>query len=123
MKVTETTCHGGDNLDRLSAMDCVPCEGGAPPLSEEESAAFLVQIHEDWRLVENHHLTRAWQFPDFASALEFTNALGAICEEQSHHADFDLGWGKLVAVIFTHKIDALTESDFVLASKFDDIER
>ena len=122
-KAMETTYRGGEKLDNLSAMDCVPCEGGVPPLSEEESVAFLVQIHDDWELVENHHITRAWTFPDFASALEFTNALGAICEEQSHHADFNLGWGKLVAVIFTHKIDALTESDFVLASKFDAIER
>ncbi len=118
-----TTFHGGEEMERLSAMECVPCEGGTPPLSEEESAAFIVQIHEDWEIVDNHHITRAWDFPDFASALEFTNALGEICEEQSHHADFSLGWGKLVAVIFTHKIDALTESDFVLASKFDAIER
>ncbi len=119
----EITCHGDEKVDRLSAKDCIPCEGGVPPLSEEESAAFLVQIHEDWKLVENHHITRTWVFPDFASALEFTNSLGKICEEQSHHADFNLGWGKLVAVIYTHKIDALTESDFVLASKFDAIER
>lgn len=118
-----TTFHGGEEMEKLSAMECVPCEGGTPPLSEEESAAFIVQIHEDWEIVDNHHITRAWDFPDFASALEFTNALGEICEEQSHHADFSLGWGKLVAVIFTHKIDALTESDFVLASKFDAIER
>ena len=110
-------------MDNLSAMDCVPCEWGVPPLSEEEANAFLVQIDEDWELVENHHITRTWTFPDFASALEFANALGAICEEQSHHADFNLGWGKLVTVIFTHKIDALSESDFVLASKFDAFER
>ena len=110
-------------MDKLSAMDCVPCEGGVPPLREEESASFLAQIHEDWELVVNLHITRTWVFPDFASPLELANALGAICEEQSHHADFNLGWGKLVAVIYTHKIDALTESDFVLASKFDAIER
>ena len=109
-------------MDHLSARECVPCEGGVPPLSEEESIAFLFQIHDDWELVENHHITRTWTFPDFASALEFTNALGAICEEQAHHADFNLGWGKLVVEIFTHKIDALSESDFVLASKFDAIE-
>ena len=109
-------------MDRLSARDCIPCEGGVPPLSQEESEAFLVQIHRDWELVENHHLTRKLEFPDFASALEFTNLLGEICEQQSHHADFELGWGKLVAVIYTHKIDALTESDFVLAAKFDGVD-
>ena len=106
-------------MDNLSAKSCVPCKGGVPPLSEEESSAFLAQIHDDWELVENHHLTRTWSFPDFSSALEFTNLLGGICEQQAHHADFELGWGKLVTIIYTHKIDGLTESDFVLAAKFD----
>ena len=108
-------------MGKLSANDCVPCEGGTPPLSEEETAAFLSQINEDWSVVGNHHLTRSWEFPDFASAMGFTNSHGEICEEQGHHADFELGWGRVVAVIYTHKIDGLTESDFVLASKFDEV--
>ena len=78
-------------------MECVPCKGGVPPLSEEESSAFLSQIHDDWEVVENHHLTRTWSFPDFVSALEFTNQLGEICEQQNHHADFELGWGRIVS--------------------------
>ncbi|MBR79757.1 MAG: pterin-4-alpha-carbinolamine dehydratase [Euryarchaeota archaeon] len=105
----------------LSEKDCTPCRGGVPPLSEEETGAFLTQINEDWRIVDNHHLTRSWEFPDFASAMSFTNLLGDVCEDQGHHADFELGWGRVVALIYTHKIDGLTESDFVLASKFDDV--
>ena len=108
-------------MGSLSAKDCVPCKGGVPPLSEEESGAFLSQINDDWEVIENHHLTRTWTFPDFANAMDFTNSLGRICEEQGHHADFELGWGKVVAVIYTHKIDGLTESDFVLAAKFDEV--
>ena len=123
MKVTGTICLGGENLDNLSDMECVPCKGGVPPLSDEESDAFLSQIHHDWEVVESHHLTRTWPFPDFSSALEFINKLGEICEQQNHHADFELGWGRVVSVIYTHKIDALTESDFVLAAKFDTIQR
>ena len=123
MKATATICLGGENLDNLSDMECVPCKGGVPPLSDEESDAFLSQIHDDWEVVKNHHLTRTWPFPDFASALEFINKLGEICEQQNHHADFELGWGRVVSVIYTHKIDALTESDFVLAAKFDTIQR
>ncbi len=92
-------------------------------MSEEESGAFLAQIDDDWEVVDNHHLTRTWVLTDFASALQLTNELGEICEEQNHHADFELGWGRVVAIIYTHKIDALTESDFVLAAKFDEIER
>ena len=120
---TETICLGGEFLDNLSDMECIPCKGGVPPLSEEESSAFLSQIHDDWEVVENHHLTRTWTFPDFALALEFTNRLGEVCEQQNHHADFELGWGRVVSVIYTHKIDGLTESDFVLAAKFDTIQR
>ena len=123
MRGTATICLGGESLDNLSDMECVPCKGGVPPLSEEESSAFLSQIHDDWAVVENHHLTRTWSFQDFASALEYTNQLGEICEQQNHHADFELGWGRVVAVIYTHKIDGLTESDFVLAAKFDTIQR
>ena len=119
--MTMVVIYGVDEMGTLSAKDCVPCEGGVPPLNEEESGAFLSQIHEDWSLFENHHLTRTWSFPDFASAMDFINKLGEICEEQGHHADFELGWGRVVAVIYTHKIDALTESDFVLAAKFDEI--
>ena len=123
MRGTATICLGGESLDNLSDMECIPCKGGVPPLSEEESSAFLSQIHDDWEVVENHHLTRTWSFPDFASALEFTNQLGEVCEQQNHHADFELGWGRVVSVIYTHKIDGLTESDFVLAAKFDTIQR
>ena len=123
MRGTATICLGGESMDNLSDMECVSCKGGVPPLSEEESSAFLSQIHDDWAVVENHHLTRTWSFQDFASALEFTNQLGEICEQQNHHADFELGWGRVVAVIYTHKIDGLTESDFVLAAKFDTIQR
>ncbi len=120
MKTTGAT-FGGDELGTKLGNECVPCRGGVPPLSDEETNAFLSQIHDEWSVVERHHLTRSWEFPDFASALEFTNSLGRICEEQGHHADFELGWGKVVAVIYTHKIDGLTESDFVLASKFDEV--
>ena len=123
MRGTATICLGGESLDNLSDMECIPCKGGVPPLSEEESSAFLSQIHDDWEVVENHHHTLTWSFPDFASDLEFTNQLGEICEQQNHHAYFDLGWGRGVSVIYTHKIDALTESDFVLAAKFDTIQR
>ena len=123
MRGTAIICLGGESLDNLSDMECIPCKGGVPPLSEEESGAFLSQIHEDWEVVENHHLTRTWTFPDFALALEFTNRLGEVCEQQNHHADFELGWGRVVSVIYTHKIDGLTESDFVLAAKFDTIQR
>lgn len=88
-------------------------------MAEDQISNLLSEIDEGWSAIDNHHITREWEFPDFETALAFTNKLGAICEEQNHHADFELGWGRVQAVIFTHKIDGLTESDFILASKFD----
>ncbi len=103
----------------LEGRECVPCQGGTPPLAEDQISNLLSKIDKGWSAIDNHHISREWEFPDFETALAFTNKLGAICEEQNHHADFELGWGRVQAVIFTHKIDGLTESDFILASKFD----
>jgi len=108
-------------MSDLAAKRCVPCEGGVPPLDDDAQAGLLVQLADGWNVIEGHHLLREWSFPDFVSALEFTNTAGAICEEQGHHADFEVGWGRVKAMIWTHKIDGLTESDFVLAAKFDRI--
>ena len=108
-------------MSDLAAKRCVPCEGGVPPLDDDLQAGLLVQLADGWNVIEGHHLLREWSFPDFVSALEFTNTAGAICEEQGHHADFEVGWGRVKTMIWTHKIDGLTESDFVLAAKFDRI--
>ena len=104
----------------LKDQECVPCKGGVPPLPPEETARLQSELR-DWAVVDNHHLEKEWRFPDFASALGFVNRAGAVCEEQAHHADFELGYGRAKAKIWTHKIDGLTESDFVLAAKFDDL--
>ncbi|MCS5532276.1 MAG: 4a-hydroxytetrahydrobiopterin dehydratase [Candidatus Poseidoniales archaeon] len=108
-------------MSDLARKECIPCKGGVPPMGVEEAGAMLVQVNSDWELIDEHHLERVWSFENFESALEFVNTAGAICEEQGHHADFELGWGRVKAMIWTHKINGLTESDFVLAAKFDEI--
>ena len=105
----------------FASKNCVPCEGGVPPLNKAERTELISHIHGGWSVIDGHHLEREWSFPDFVSALVFTNTAGTICEEQGHHADFELGWGRVKAKIWTHKINGLTESDFVLAAKFDGI--
>ncbi len=112
--------YGIDRM-KLSEKKCIPCEGGIPPLSEEECESMLKMIDGNWEVISIHHLEREWSFDDFISALEFTNRLGKICEDEGHHADFEIGWGRVKVRIFTHKIDGLTESDFILASKFDKV--
>lgn len=100
----------------LAEKTCVPCKGGVPPLAGAELETLRQQIPE-WSVISGHHLHRAFGFPDFVTALEFVNRAGAIAEEQGHHPDLLLGWGKVEVTIWTHKIDGLTESDFVLAAK------
>jgi 4a-hydroxytetrahydrobiopterin dehydratase len=102
----------------LSEKHCVPCRGGIPPLQGEELERLNAQLPE-WRAVEGHHLERSFTFPDFRTALEFVNRVGEVAEQEGHHPDLCLSWGKVDIRTWTHKIDGLTESDFILAAKID----
>ena len=113
--------YGGNIMEELANKRCKECEGGVPPLEEEEILQLIPQLDENWEVVNGHHLERIWNFPDFVTALDFTNKVGQICEEEGHHADIELGWGRVKVLIWTHKIDGLTESDFILAAKLDRI--
>jgi 4a-hydroxytetrahydrobiopterin dehydratase len=102
----------------LAEKHCVPCRGGVPPLHGEELEKMKAQL-PDWQVVDGHHLTRSYTFPDFKTALDFVNRAGAIAEEEGHHPDLYLAWGKVDVKTWTHKIDGLTESDFILAAKIE----
>lgn len=103
----------------LAQMRCVPCKGGVPPLPREEQERLLARLGGGWRAVDGHHLEKDYKFKDFKEALAFTDRVGALAEEQWHHPDILLAWGKARVTIWTHKIDGLTESDFVFAAKAD----
>jgi 4a-hydroxytetrahydrobiopterin dehydratase len=103
-------------LTELAAKTCVPCRGGVPPLKGAALDAMRMQL-QDWSVVEEHHVEKTFSFSDFVSALEFVNRVGALAEEQGHHPDIYLAWGRVDVKIWTHKIDGLTESDFILAAK------
>jgi 4a-hydroxytetrahydrobiopterin dehydratase len=102
----------------LADRQCVPCRGGVPPLTEAEIAPLLAQL-EGWRVVDSHHLMKRYTLKNFAEALALVNRIGAIAEQQNHHPDLFLAWGKVEVTIWTHKINGLTESDFVFAAKCD----
>lgn len=106
----------------LSDKMCVPCRRGIAPLTAVEIAPLAAQI-DHWTIVNDHHIEKNSTFPDFGTALAFVNAVGAIAEAQGHHPDVTLAWGKVGVKIWTHKIDGLTESDFILAAKIDTIKR
>jgi 4a-hydroxytetrahydrobiopterin dehydratase len=105
-------------MSELASKTCVPCRGGVPPLAGKELEALAKQVPQ-WTVVNGHHLTRAFKLPDFVQALAFVNKVGVIAEEQGHHPDILLTWGKAEVTMWTHKIDGLTESDFIFAAKID----
>ena len=109
----------------LETKTCVPCRGGVPPLKGKELADLHQQLPDsaDWKVVNEHHITRAFTFPNFKQALDFVNRVGALAEEQGHHPDILLAWGKAEITLWTHKIDGLTESDFIMAAKIDRLAR
>jgi 4a-hydroxytetrahydrobiopterin dehydratase len=102
----------------LADKTCVPCRGGVPALKGEELEALHRSV-PDWIVANEHHIQREFRFPDFKQALDFVNHVGSLAEEQGHHPDILLAWGKAQITLWTHKVDGLTESDFIMAAKID----
>ena len=104
-------------MSDLASRDCIPCRGGVPPLGSAEQSALLAQLSPEWRIVDAHHLERGYRFKNFSAALAFVNRVGELAEQQNHHPDLHLAWGKVRVEIWTHAIDGLLEADFILAAK------
>jgi 4a-hydroxytetrahydrobiopterin dehydratase len=104
----------------LAERHCVPCRGGVPKLQGEKLEQMKALL-PGWEVVDEHHLWKSFAFTDFVTALAFVNRAGAIAEAEGHHPDLFLSWGKADVKIWTHKIDGLTESDFVLAAKIAEV--
>jgi 4a-hydroxytetrahydrobiopterin dehydratase len=106
-------------MTELAQRHCEPCKGGTPPLKGQRLADLKNRLHPDWQVVDEHHLERTFRFPDFRQALDFTNRVGELAEAEEHHPDLHLSWGKMTMDVWTHKIDGLSENDFILAAKTD----
>jgi len=100
----------------LAERQCVPCRGGVPAMKGAEVEKLAAQV-PGWQVENEHHLSRNYQFSNFRETLDFVNRIGELAEAQGHHPDICFGWGKAEVSIWTHQIDGLTESDFVLAAK------
>jgi len=100
----------------------VPCHGGVPRLTGEEIEPLLAQL-TGWEVVGGHHLSKAYEFANFADALALVNRVGEVAESEGHHPDVSFGWGYARVEIHTHAIDGLSESDFVLAARIDKVSQ
>lgn len=105
-------------MSNLADQHCVPCRGGVPPLRGDQLIPYAKQL-PDWKIIEEHHVAKGFLFPDFKASLDFVNRIGAVAEQEGHHPNLCLEWGKVDVRIYTHKVRGLTESDFVLAAKID----
>ncbi len=106
-------------MTTLAEKECVPCKGGTPALKGGALKEMARKLGGGWRVVQDHQLEKEYKFKDFREALNFTNKVGELAESQGHHPDIYLSWGKVKVTLWTHKVDGLTESDFVLAAKVD----
>lgn len=105
-------------MNDLASRECVPCRGGVPPLGKKEIKNLIKELN-GWEVVEGHHLRKSFEFENFSKSLSFVNRIGRLAERAGHHPDIFFGWGHAEVSIWTHKIDGLTESDFILAAKID----
>ena len=108
-------------MSSLAKKKCTPCKGGDSPLTEKQWKPLLEELNSGWQVVKGHHLQKLYHFPNFRKALDFTVAIGNLAEEENHHPDIHLSFGKVKVEIWTHEIGGLSESDFILAAKIEEI--
>lgn len=107
-------------MSNLSSKQCVPCQGGAPPLSEQKKDEFIKELNSDWEFSYNRtRLFRRVKFHDFEQPMSIATKIAKVAQDQWHHPDLKIGFGYLEIEIWTHKINSLVESDFIFASKVD----
>jgi 4a-hydroxytetrahydrobiopterin dehydratase len=109
------------NEGELANRECVPCKGGIPPLKGEDLVALQAKLGNGWDVIDEHHLEKSYPFKDFRTALDFTNRVGELAEAVNHHPDIYLAWGQVKITLWTHKIDGLSETDFIFAAKTDKV--
>lgn len=110
------------DIDTLAQKSCIPCQGGILPLNDEDIQALVGQLGTDWQINEKGHLLKSFKFSNFIKAMDFANKVAIVAETEAHHPDLMIGWGVCAIEIWTHKINGLTESDFILAAKIEHIK-
>lgn len=110
------------NTSELATKTCGPCATGSTALKGESITNLSRQLGGGWKVVEEQHLEKDYTFKNFRDALNFTNRVGEIAEQEGHHPDIFLTWGKVGLKIWTHSVGGLSVNDFILAAKADAVE-
>ncbi|MBW8887313.1 MAG: 4a-hydroxytetrahydrobiopterin dehydratase [Fibrobacteres bacterium] len=110
-------------FESLAERDCKPSKKGAPPLAGEALEKLKSGLGHDWKVRDGKKLEKQFDFKDFKQALEFTNRVGALAEAQDHHPDIALSWGKVGITLWTHAVGGLSDNDFILAAKVENLPR
>ena len=103
----------------LADKHCTPCQGSVPMLSQQENEKLLAALQNNWMINQKGHLYKRYLFKDFMEAFNWAHGVALLAEEEGHHPDLTIAWGSCTIEIWTHKINGLTESDFVLAAKIE----
>lgn len=105
----------------LTNKKCVPCEGGVPPFTPEEVETYQKEIDPEWNVLEGKRLERRYKFKNFKEAMQFVNKVAEVAEEQQHHPDIKIFYSLVTITLWTHAISGLSENDFIMAAKIDQI--
>ncbi len=108
-------------MNAVAERHCVPCAGGGQPLKGAELDKQIDRLGQGWTVIEGKRLQREFAFEDFRQALDFVNRVGALAEQENHHPNIELAWGKATITLWTHKIGGLHENDFIMAAKIDNL--
>lgn len=112
-------------MANLTEKHCIPCEGGIPPMTDEEVDRYLAQVGNGWehKIGLVHKLAKTFHFPDFIHTMAFVNAIAKLAEEEGHHPDMRIAYDRLTLELYTHAIHGLSENDFILAAKINQLPR
>ncbi len=109
--------------EELTGKNCVPCQGGVPPLESDEVEELLSEV-KGWDLVESSppKIQKEFKFKDFTESMNFVNEVGELAEAEGHHPDIEISYNVVDLQLYTHAIDGLHENDFIMAAKIDELQ-
>ena len=108
------------SASELAQRHCVPCEGGTPPMARAQFEPLLKQL-DGWQVVEDKKLSKSFRFGNFVEAVDFVNKITPVAEAEGHHPDLFVRWGAVRVELWTHAVGGLSENDFIMAAKIDEL--